>query len=99
MPQTDEIAWRHAWLKSVLIDSGKPSPTKIQRHTVTRRMSLVRRQEKLHRMRATLEPPRGPKCPVPPWSRTVREPRTPRLSHFSELVCTKRKGQGSGDRP
>jgi hypothetical protein len=59
MPQTEEIAWRYVWLKSVLIDSGKPFPTKIQRHTVTRRMSLARRQEKLHRMRVTLEPPRS----------------------------------------
>jgi hypothetical protein len=49
MPQTEEITWRHVWLKSVLIDSGKPFPTKIQRHRVTRRMSLARRQEKLHR--------------------------------------------------
>jgi hypothetical protein len=24
MPQTEEIAWRHVWLKSVLIDAGKP---------------------------------------------------------------------------
>jgi hypothetical protein len=30
---------------------------------------------------------RGPKCLVPPWSRTVEEPRTPRLFHFSEWTC------------
>src|SRR4029453_4340466 len=48
---------------------------------------------------------RGPKCPVPPRSRTVKEPRTPRLFHFSEWICisqnfndrraraAKRKGQ------
>jgi hypothetical protein len=59
MPQTEEIAWRHVWLKSVLINAGKPSPTKIRRPTVTRRMSLALRLEKLHRMRAALEPPRS----------------------------------------
>ena len=57
--RTEEIAWRHVWLKSVLIDGGKPSPTKIHRPRVTRRMSLARRQEKLHRMRAALEPSRS----------------------------------------
>jgi hypothetical protein len=31
---------------------------------------------------------RGPKCPVPPWSRTVGEPRAAaRLFHFSEWIC------------
>jgi hypothetical protein len=29
---------------------------------------------------------RGPKCPVPPWSRTVGEPRyTARLFHFKRM--------------
>jgi len=58
MPNTEEIAWRHVWLKSVMIDGGKSFPTKLRRTTVTRRMSLSRRLEKLHRMRAALEPPR-----------------------------------------
>jgi hypothetical protein len=52
--RTEEIAWRHVWLKSVLID-GNPFPTKIYRPRPTRRMSVTRRLEKLHRMRATLE--------------------------------------------
>jgi hypothetical protein len=34
---------------------------------------------------------RGPNCPVPPWSRTVKEPRTPRLFHFSEWTCMSQK--------
>ena len=59
MRNTQEIAWRHFWLKNVLIDAGKPLPAKICRRPVTRRMSLARRLEKLHWMRATLEPPRS----------------------------------------
>jgi len=27
--RTEEIAWRHVWLKIVLIDAGNPFPTKI----------------------------------------------------------------------
>ena len=57
--QTEEIDWRHVWLKSVLIDGGNLFPTKIHRHGVARRMSATRRLEKLHRMRATLEPARS----------------------------------------
>jgi len=45
MAQTEEIAWRHVWLKSVMIDAGKPFPSKIRRPAVTRRMSLSRRLE------------------------------------------------------
>jgi hypothetical protein len=57
--RTEEIAWRHVWLKSVLID-GHPFPTKIYRSRPAKRMSVTRRLEKLHRMRATLlEPPRS----------------------------------------
>jgi hypothetical protein len=51
--RTEEIAWRHVWLKSVLID-GNSFPTKIYRPRPTRRMSVTRRLEKLHRMRAAL---------------------------------------------
>jgi hypothetical protein len=43
----------------VLIDGGNLFPTKIHGHGVARRMSATRRLEKLHRMRATLEPPRS----------------------------------------
>jgi hypothetical protein len=57
--RTEEIDWRHVWLKSVLIDGGNLFPTKIHRHGVARRMSAARRLEKLHRMRATLEPARS----------------------------------------
>ena len=57
--RTEEISWRHVWLKSVLIDAGNPFPTKIYRPRPTRRMSVTRRLEKLHRMRATLEPQRS----------------------------------------
>lgn len=58
MPNTEGIAWRRVWVKSVMIDAGKPLPTKIRRPTVTSRMSLAQRLEKLHRMRAALEPSR-----------------------------------------
>jgi hypothetical protein len=57
--RTEEISWRHVWLKSVLIDAGNPFPTKIYRRRPTRRISVTRRLEKLHRMRATLEPQRS----------------------------------------
>jgi hypothetical protein len=41
------------------MDAGNPFPTKIYRPRPTRRMSVTRRLEKLHRMRATLEPQRS----------------------------------------
>ncbi|MFY9815849.1 MAG: hypothetical protein WAK36_03990 [Pseudolabrys sp.] len=44
--RTEGIAWRHVWLKSVLIDAGNPFPMKVHRHGVARRMSLTRRLEK-----------------------------------------------------
>jgi hypothetical protein len=59
MRNTHETAWRHFWLKNVMIDAGKPLPAEIRRRLVTRRMSLARRLEKLHRLRATFEPPRS----------------------------------------
>jgi hypothetical protein len=58
MRNTQEISWRHVWLKSVMIDAGKSPPAKISPRPVTKRLSLARRLEKLHRMRAGLEPPR-----------------------------------------
>ena len=57
--QAEDIVWRHVWLKSVLIDNGKPFPAKIHPPGVARRMSLTRRLEKVHRMRAALEPQRS----------------------------------------
>jgi hypothetical protein len=44
--QAEDIVWRHVWLKSVLIDNGKPFPAKIHPPGVARRMSLTRRLEK-----------------------------------------------------
>jgi hypothetical protein len=57
--RTEVSAWRHVWLKNVLIDAGNPFSTKIYRPGPTNRMSLARRLEKLHRMRAALEPQRS----------------------------------------
>ena len=56
MRNTQEM--RRIWLKSVMIDAGEPLPAKISRRPMTKRLSLARRLEKLHRMRAGLEPPR-----------------------------------------
>ena len=55
----DEIAWRHIWLSNVRVDAGSSSPVKISRPRVITKMSLARRLDKLHRLRATLEPPRS----------------------------------------
>ena len=58
--RTEEIAWRHVWLKSVLIDTGNPFPTKIYRPRPTRRMSVTRAFWKnFTALRAALEPPRS----------------------------------------
>jgi hypothetical protein len=57
--QTEEISWPHVWLTSVLIDAGNPFPTRIYHPRPTKRMSVTRRLEKLHRMRAALEPQRS----------------------------------------
>jgi hypothetical protein len=54
--EAEEVAWRHIWLKSVLRETGNPFPTEIYRPTRNRRMSVTSRLEKLHRMRAALEP-------------------------------------------
>jgi len=53
MRNTQDLAWRHVWLKSVMIDAGKLLLAKISRRPVTRQMSLSRRLEKLHQMRAS----------------------------------------------
>jgi hypothetical protein len=55
----------------------------------------------LHKLRHGVnDSVRGPDCPVPPWSRTVGEPRGVRgFFHFREWVCIKRKGQASGAQP
>jgi hypothetical protein len=43
---------------------------------------------------------RGPKCPVPPWSRTVGEPRAAaRLCHFSDWICISQNFSSSWSRP
>jgi hypothetical protein len=54
-----EIDWRHVWLTSVMIDSGKFEPQKIARYKMlTRKDSLTRRLHRLRRMRAALGPSR-----------------------------------------
>jgi hypothetical protein len=65
--RTEEIAWRHVWLKSVLIDAGNPSPTKIYRsrpctHKFQRRGS--RRLMSLHprKRRKSGHPRRSEMC-------------------------------------
>jgi hypothetical protein len=57
--RTEEIAWRHVWLKSVLIDAGKPFPTIFPRPRAIRPLTPRRRLERLRRMRAALEPQRS----------------------------------------
>jgi hypothetical protein len=52
----ESITTPFGFLGAIAIDAGQPLPAKICRRPVTRRMSLARRLEKLHRMRATLEP-------------------------------------------
>jgi len=52
-PTADEITWRHVWLTNVMVDSGKKEPEKTARYR-PRRMSLSRRLQKLHHMRAAL---------------------------------------------
>ena len=53
-----EMAWRHFWLTSVLLDSGKPPARLARREMPVRKDSLTRRLHKLRRMRATLDLPR-----------------------------------------
>jgi len=53
----DEVPWRHAWLTKSQI--GNPNPDPISHTRTVARMSLARRLEKLHRLRAALEPPRS----------------------------------------
>jgi len=53
----DEIDWRHVWLTTANIDSGKFEPANIARYKMqTRKDSLTRRLQKLRRMRAFLGP-------------------------------------------
>lgn len=55
---TAEIAWRHFWLKSVMIDAGMPGSTKIARLPVQpRNVSVAQRMRRLRRMRAILGAP------------------------------------------
>ena len=54
-----EIAWRHFWLKNVMIDAGTPGPTKITRLALQpRKVSVAQRMRRLRRMRAMLGAPR-----------------------------------------
>jgi hypothetical protein len=57
--RTEEIAWRHVWLKSVLIDAGQPFPMRFARPRAIRPLTPRRRLERLRRMRAALEPQRS----------------------------------------
>jgi hypothetical protein len=57
--RTKEIAWRHVWLKSVLIDAGKPFPMRFPRPKAIRPLTPRRRLERLRRMRGALEPQRS----------------------------------------
>jgi hypothetical protein len=64
--QTEEISWRHVWLKSVLIDAGNPFPTRIYHPRPTKRMSVTRRLEKFHRKRApAIMDGKVVSCPAP----------------------------------
>lgn len=56
---TDEITWRHVWLKKAMVDAGNPSRETTARRKTIAKMSPARRLEKLRRLRATLEPPRS----------------------------------------
>jgi hypothetical protein len=54
-----EIAWRHFWLKSVMIDAGAPGSIKIARLALQpRKVSVAQRMRRLRRMRAILGAPR-----------------------------------------
>lgn len=54
-----EIAWRHFWLKHVMIDAGTAGPTKITRLALQpRKVSVAQRMRRLRRMRAILGTPR-----------------------------------------
>ena len=54
IPGNEELVWRHFWLKSVLVDSGKPMPPRRFR-PAARKLSLQQRLRRLHRMRVALE--------------------------------------------
>ena len=54
-PSTDEIPWRRAWLTKSQVGNPNPEP----RARMAVRMTPSRRLEKLHRLRAALEPPRS----------------------------------------
>ena len=58
-PGTQEIDWRHSWLTSVIVDSGKLGLPKIARYgRRVEKSSLAQRLHKLHHMRATLGQPK-----------------------------------------
>jgi len=52
----DELDWRHVWLTTAMIDSGKLIPGDIPRYRVRkRRPTLAMRMQKLRRLRAVLD--------------------------------------------
>ncbi|HKS84618.1 MAG TPA: hypothetical protein VJR71_03985 [Pseudolabrys sp.] len=53
-PTSEDLVWRHFWLKSVLVDSGKPMPPQRFRPTA-RKLTLQQRLRRLRRMRMALE--------------------------------------------
>lgn len=53
-PGSEEIAWRHIWLKSVMLDSGK-EPTARRFRPTARKLTLRQRLRRLHRLREALE--------------------------------------------
>ena len=54
-----EIAWRHFWLKNVMVDAGTPGSTRITRHGLQpRKVSVAQRMRRLRRLRAMLGAPR-----------------------------------------
>jgi hypothetical protein len=55
--RVDEIAWRHVWLTKLMI--GNAGPERIFRPRTITKMTPARRLERLRRLRAILEPPRG----------------------------------------
>jgi hypothetical protein len=53
-PGNEEIAWRHIWLKSVMLDSGRELASRRFRPTA-RKLTLRQRLRRLHRLREVLE--------------------------------------------
>jgi hypothetical protein len=54
----DDIDWRHFWLANVMVDTGGRTPVRTRPDLRSRKDSLSRRLQRLHRMRAALGGPR-----------------------------------------